>query len=116
MAKSGRSKSKIQSRNIRREVIYGPKEAERLLRLATKQADCANAPSSMSGVVEDEVAEVSSDKVDEDVPMDEDNTTKSKKNKDDKYKGLRGCEIKRRRKEATKKLRLAKKAARRAGK
>ncbi|KAJ1911851.1 hypothetical protein H4219_005810 [Mycoemilia scoparia] len=38
MAKSGRSKSKIRSRNIRRENIYGPVEAERLKRLADKQA------------------------------------------------------------------------------
>ncbi|OMH86165.1 RNA-binding protein 42 [Zancudomyces culisetae] len=37
MAKSGRSKSKIRMRNLRREKIYGPVEAERTARLAEKQ-------------------------------------------------------------------------------
>ncbi|PVU92055.1 hypothetical protein BB561_004056 [Smittium simulii] len=37
MAKSGRSKSVIRNKNVRRATIYGPVEAERIMRLAKKQ-------------------------------------------------------------------------------
>ncbi|KAJ1658495.1 hypothetical protein IWQ61_002275 [Dispira simplex] len=45
MAKGLRNKSQLKYRNVRRETLYGPREAERLLRLAAKQAASANGPS-----------------------------------------------------------------------
>ncbi|KAJ1969123.1 hypothetical protein IWQ62_000824 [Dispira parvispora] len=45
MAKGLRSKSQLKYRNVRRENLYGPQEAERLLRLAAKQAASASGPS-----------------------------------------------------------------------
>ncbi|KAJ1673872.1 hypothetical protein EV182_004401 [Spiromyces aspiralis] len=50
MAKSARSKSKIRHRNVRRETIYGPAEAERIKRLAEKQ-------SATSGIIDMEMLE-----------------------------------------------------------
>ncbi|KAJ2325938.1 hypothetical protein GGH92_010351 [Coemansia sp. RSA 2673] len=48
MAKSVRSKSKIKSRNILRKTLFGPREEERIQRLAAKQVvEAATKPTTL---------------------------------------------------------------------
>ncbi|PVV03692.1 hypothetical protein BB560_001816 [Smittium megazygosporum] len=49
MAKSGRSKSVIKNKNLRRKLIYGPVEEERVKRLAAKQS-VSGTPSTESAI------------------------------------------------------------------